>query len=362
MWGSELAMFGDSATRRGIKRLSAVLAVVAIVSGCSAAAPSVAPESSTSSASAATSPSSTVASASAGSASPSRAGEAVTVKFLKAVPPKRWGDPPFKVTAQASNKAKLSYAAAGPCSVDRTDGVVTIRNVGTCTVTATTATGPTVKASLAVEIARAHPSIRFTSRSVRYTRPFVYRLAATVAPSIPLSYRLIAAGSGDDCRLQSGRLTLAGVQPNLRQDCIVEASAAGTSSAYDPPTPVRATIHVDFPSWNVDAISKTVTYDPANPTVKVTVRETSGDALGIDVSTTGDTFQCQPQSVTPASPPPAGTTTYSVVLRVDEPPAGGYTCTMEATALPPDYFDPGGKSKDAFTVTVKPASNPQPGD
>ena len=90
--------------------------------------------------------------------------------------------------------------------------------------------------------------------------------------------------------------------------------------------------------------------------VTVVVRERTGDALGITVEQKGDDGDgsCGPIRTTPANPPP-GTTKYTIVLQVSEPTTeGGYICRMTAKAEPPDYFDPGGKSSDDFTVTVVP--------
>jgi len=112
---------------------------------------------------------------------------------------------------------------------------------------------------------------------------------------------------------------------------------------------------VDFPAWDVDAISPAEVFFAADgEDVTVVVRENSGDALGIAVEQTGGDGICGQLSSTPEDPPP-GTTTYEIVLQVSQPQtAEGYICAMTARALPPDYFDPGGTASDDFTVTVKP--------
>jgi hypothetical protein len=75
---------------------------------------------------------------------------------------------------------------------------------------------------------------------------------------------------------------------------------------------------------------------------------------GIEVDTIGDTYEGQQVSVSPAYPSPPGTTRYRVVPSIIAPPAGGYTSHMKATALAPDYYDPGDMPSDTFTVTVVP--------
>ena len=274
----------------------------------------------------------------------------IAVRFLASVSTKHWGDPPFKVQAQASNKARLAYAAAGQCSVGRSNGLVTVRAVGTCNLTASTTSGPAAKVSLNFAIQRAHPTIQFKSRSMRFTRPSAYKLAATVKPAIPLAYKGIKQSIYDECVVANGRLTFKNAEPDLPADCVVEVSAANTSDQYFAPATVRATIHVVVPDWNVDAISPdTVHFDAANPTVTVTVRETSGDAFGIDVEDSGE---CTVKSIAPPHPSPPGTTTYRVVVSLTPPPADGYTCQMHASGSPPDYLGIGGS--DDFTVTVVP--------
>jgi hypothetical protein len=116
-----------------------------------------------------------------------------------------------------------------------------------------------------------------------------------------------------------------------------------------------ATIHVDFPAWDVEVISPAVVdYSEDGYLVDITVREHSGDALGITAEQTGGGGSCSEVSSTPQFPDP-GTTTYVVVVEVSPPETDdGYVCEMTARALPPDYFDPGGTPSDSFTVTVVP--------
>jgi hypothetical protein len=51
-----------------------------------------------------------------------------------ALPNKRWGDPPFTVTATASSGLPVTFTATGQCTV--AGNTVTLTGVGTCTVTA----------------------------------------------------------------------------------------------------------------------------------------------------------------------------------------------------------------------------------
>jgi hypothetical protein len=274
----------------------------------------------------------------------------VSVRFLASVPTKHWGDPPFKVKAEASNKAHLAYAAAGQCSVGRKDGLVAVKAVGTCKITASTTSEPAAKVSLDFAIQRAHPKIKFKDRAIRFTRPFAYKPAATVKPSIPLHFQGIKQGAFDECVVENNRLTFTNAEPDLPADCVIEVSAAQTSDQYFAPATVRATIHVDVPDWHVDAIDPdTVHFDATDPTVTVTVRETSGDAFGIEVEDSGE---CTVKSISPPDPSPPGTTTYLVVVSLAPPPAGGYTCQMHTAAAPADYLGPGGT--DDIHVTVVP--------
>jgi hypothetical protein len=275
----------------------------------------------------------------------------VRVAFTKAISPKRWPVKPFTVAAVASNGAQVKYAAKGPCTVTPKGGRVEVDRVGQCVITARTASAEPASASMTIQINPGKPKIQFADKSVRWDRQFSYTLKAKVSPSIPLKYSLVDAGSGPDCRVSSGRLTLTGFQPALPTDCRVKVAAAKTSPNYVAPKAVVATIHVDFPSWDVDAISPDVVdYSEHGSLVEVTVREHSGNALGMWAD--GDD-QCNAIEFSP-NPPPLGTTTYIVVLDVIEPGPDGYVCEMTARALPPDYFASGGTASDAFRVTVVP--------
>lgn len=177
-----------------------------------------------------------------------------------------------------------------------------------------------------------------------------------MSPKIPLAFTLVEAGSGPDCKVSKGKLTLTQRKPSLEADCKVQVVAAKTSPNYETPKPVVATIHVKYPSWDVEAISPDVVdYSADGGEVRVTVREHSGDALGIDVGGNGP---CTVLGVSPDRAPP-GTTKYVVTLRVPDPEDNGtpqgYDCGMTASALPPDWSCcVAGTKSDEFTVTVVP--------
>ena len=274
--------------------------------------------------------------------------------FTKAISPKRWPVKPFTVTAKASNAAPIKYTANGPCTVTPRRGRVEVDRIGSCVITARTTSGQPAAATMTIQIRPAKPKVQFASKSVRYTRPFSVTLKAKVSPTIPLKYSLVDAGSGPDCKVSNGKLTLTGFQPTLTTDCKVKVAAAKTSPNYQTPKPVVATIHVDFPAWDVEVISPDVVHVSVDGyQVPITVREHSGDALGITIEQTGGDGFCEEVSSTPQVPDP-GTTTYVVVVEVIDPGPEGYVCEMTARGLPPDYFDPGGTPSDSFTLTVRP--------
>lgn len=321
-----------------LRGLSILVIVATTTSSCSPASSSTSPTHSSPSASATVSP---------------IAG--TTVAFAKTtLKPKHWGDPKFRLKATATPAATIAYTAEGPCTVEQTTGIVELTGIGNCTITATTTSGPVASASLSFPIAQAQAVITFKSVSVRYTRPFSYKLVASSDPPVALGFQLVSTGSDPNCKVANGKLTLSGIQPNLPADCFVEASAAASPN-YATPSPVRAKIHVNYPRWDVDALSPgTIRYDASHPTVTVTIRESTGDTLGIDVHATGDTFECDVQSVQPEAPSPPNTTTFKAVIGLQTPSTGGYVCHMVAEALPPDYADAAGRTSDPFTITVVP--------
>ena len=333
----------------------ALLAVVLAGAGCSQAVVSsadVSPSGPTPDVSDAPSPTTSPSSSPKASDGPS-SGVPITFEAVKA---KRWGAKPFKVKAVASNGAKVKYTANGSCTVRSVSGLVEIQRAGDCVITARTSEGDPGTASKTIQVRPAKPKLQFAGKSVRFERPFSYTLNAKVSPKIPLAYTLVEAGSGPDCKVSKGKLTLTQRKPSLEADCKVQVAAAKTSPNYETPKPLVATIHIKYPSWDVEAISPDVVdYSADGAELRVTVREHSGDALGIDVGGDGP---CTVLGVSPDQAPP-GTTKYAVTLSVPDPQVTGepegYECNMRASALPPDWSCcVGGTKSDTFTVTVRP--------
>jgi hypothetical protein len=343
--------------RRAPVGVVVLLAVVLAGAGCST--PTLSPATS----SAEVSPSATAPAVSASpspgiSASPTATG-GVVITF-EDVKSKRWGAKPFKVKAVASNDAKLKYSANGGCKVRSGSGLVTINEVGDCVITAKTTEGESASGSTTITVRPAKTKLTFVDRSPRYERPFAYTLKAKVSPQIPLKYTLVEAGSGEECKVSDGKLTLTDVKPSLEATCKVKVTAAKTSPNYEAPKPVVATIKVRYPSWDVDASGANVVYEWTDPgEVRVTIRERSGDALGISVGQIEGDGNCDVVKISPSDPAPPGTTKYVVRISVPNPAdtgsPGGYECGMQVNALPPDYSCcAGGTTSDRFTVKVDP--------
>ena len=145
----------------------------------------------------------------------------VPITFDK-VKSKRWGAKPFKVKAEASNGAKIKYTAKGSCTVRSNSGLVEIQEAGDCVITAKTTEGEAGTASTTIPVAPAKPKIQFAGKNVRFERPFSYTLKAKVSPKIPLAFTLVEAGSGPDCKVSKGKLTLTQRKPSLEADCKVQ--------------------------------------------------------------------------------------------------------------------------------------------
>lgn len=290
------------------------------------------------------------------------------VSFTKKVSTKRWGDPPFKVLAIASDGGAVSYSANGSCDVGPVNGSVSIKTVGSCTITATEANHtPTATDSMTIAIEPGRPAISFGESRTRFTRDMQYPLNASTDPAIDLAYEVVhgAKGSANDemCEIKGDALVwdktpTAERFPQLDAFCMVKVTAKRESKNYVTPSPVQALIHIDYPNWKVHATAQTVSYaDGSDPTV--TVFEDTGDALGIDLSS--ESFLCGNAS-TPVAVS-MGTTKYRIAVHVEDPAQypdevdanGAYTCTFTATALPPDWQNGSkGKASDTFILTVTP--------
>ena len=207
-------MEGDAIMRSMAVAGIALLAVVLAGAGCSQSAVSSAAASTT------PGPDSSEAASPDGPASPSAVpseGPASGVKItFEKVNSKRWGAKPFEVTAEASSGAKLRYSAEGACTVTPRGGRVEIQKAGDCIITARTAEGEPGLATKTIQVRPAKPKIQFAGKSVRYERPFLYPLNAKVSPKIPLAFTLVEAGSGPDCKVSKGNLTLTGRKPRPR--------------------------------------------------------------------------------------------------------------------------------------------------
>lgn len=199
------------------------------------------------------------------------------------------------------------------------------------------------------------PVITFSDRTVTFERPFSLNPGAKVSPSVALDYRVIRGGTGsyndEQCRIVKGRLRLAD-PPRLSAACVVEAYVPD-SAGHPPAEPRRALISFDFPRLAVAASSVVVDWSESGPTVRVAVREDSGDAYGMAIwSTDGATERCRPGDVAPGYPSPAGTTEYRLSVSLEDPLGSSYTCNMIAISMPEDIA--GGKAYDEFTITVDP--------
>jgi hypothetical protein len=283
---------------------------------------------------------------------------------LKAIPPKRWGDPTFKASARASDGKPVRYAASGGCTVKASTGVVTIKSVGSCRITATATTGsPPASASVTFSIDQAHPVIKFGKRETRFKRSLNYALKATATPSIPLAYKVIhgAAGTSHDefCTVKAGALVWTKVptnedHPSMDAFCMVQVSAATTSKNYVTPKAVQGLVHIDYPAWKVHADNVTIswadtTLDANGRYAVITVFEDSGDALGMQVN--GSCGSGTTEGTTVA----LRTRTYRVKVYLDQPDGTNYPCDLNASALPQDYQQgDSGVEQANFKLTVKP--------
>jgi hypothetical protein len=299
---------------------------------------------------------------------PTETTPALEVAFTKSVPTKRWGDKPFKVVATATNGARIVYTAEGGCDVGASNGTVRINAVGTCAITAEAAdSDPPATDSLNFDIEPARPVIDFGKDSTRFKRDMRYALAATTDPRIDLSYEVVHGANGsandEECAVDGAALVWAHLPnadrfPSLDAFCMVRVTATRSSKNYVTPDPVQALIHIDYPAWNVHAQSQELSFADGD-TQAVTVFEDTGDALGMELDSTDG--PCG--SAATEEKVPLGTTKYILQVQVDNPADhpdivdanGAYTCTMHASALPPDWQNGAkGKAEATFILTVTP--------
>jgi hypothetical protein len=287
------------------------------------------------------------------------------VRFVEAVPAKRWGDPDFVVKAEASSGLAVSYAADGGCSAS--GDTVSIRTVGTCTITASQAGnnewGPAT-ATLAVAIEPAEPKITFEDSTVRFTRTLRVPLWATSDPPIPLRYRIVQTDetfNDEPCAIDGNDFVFPDSPiPQLSSACAIRVEAAEESPNYAKPRARTALVAINFPSWDVeiDPVASTQSFVETGGTITLTIHERSGNAYGMEVepfgactfdgaATTGILYADPPPSV------PAGTTRYTAEIILLDPATVTFrTCTIEARGFPLDHV--GGKSSDSVEFTVVP--------
>lgn len=197
------------------------------------------------------------------------------------------------------------------------------------------------------------PTLTFPDRTVRFERPFRVRLQATTNPPVPVVFRALVGderGINDaQCRVQGDRL-LIGDPPSLTAACVVEASISPAPGRVPPP-PVSSVVTIGFPQFNVSVPPiPPVEWGRSGGEIEVGIREDSGDAYGMWVSTLdGDCTAGEPSPRYPARPP---TTAYTVVIALPDPRGTPYTCTFMAWAVPQDIA--GGVASREFTVRVTP--------
>lgn len=212
--------------------------------------------------------------------------------------------------------------------------------------TATTTPGATEPTAI-------RPVLTFSDRSVRFERPFVVRLQATISPPVPVVFRALVGdeqGINDaQCRVEGDRL-LIGDPPSLSAACVVEASIPPAPGRVPPP-PVRSVVTIGFPQFNVSVPPvPPVEWHRSGGGIEVIIREDSGDAYGMWVSTTDG--ECTAGEPSPRYRAPAGTTAYRVIIALPDPRDTSYTCTFMAWAVPQDIA--GGVASREFAVRVTP--------
>ncbi len=342
-------------TRHRARTLAAI-PLIAIL-GCSTPAGSASPGEASASATASASASASGSTASESPSSDPTSSGPVTVSFVSPVPKPTWGAS-FTVEAEASDGTPIAYSADGGCSVDATTGKVRAEAVGTCKITADTVEAdPPAASTLVFNVAKAKPVIKFGDDSTRFARPFKHTLDVNVTPDIPLKMEVVVGAQGGNndefCTIKSGALVFnptptADDFPQIPAVCVVKVSGTGTKN-YEAPKAVSRKITINLAAFDVNAREDiNVDLSADGDVVTFPVRENSGDAFGINVSS--DDFECEVLSTTP-DPAPAGTKLYQSQVRLQDTGVA-YDCAMTAQAVPPDYQ--GGKFKDDFTIHVVP--------
>ena len=181
-------------------------------------------------------------------------------------------------------------------------------------------------------------------------------------PGIKLGYSVIqgATGTSNDayCAVTSDGFLVWTKKPTVDDHaamdakCMVRVAAAAKSANYVAPKAVEALVHIDYPSWKLNAANQSLsaTQDADGLWyVTVTVNEDNGSALGVEVD--GDCGS----GTTENTNVKVGTKVFKVRVSVNDPSSGAYSCTMHATALPQDYHEGNTGTSDVdFKLTVKP--------
>jgi hypothetical protein len=146
---------------------------------------------------------------------------------------KRYGDPPFTVSATASSGLVVHFTASGSCTI--TSRTVTITAAGTCTVTANQAGDAAYNPAPALPqpftILKANQVISFGALpNKRFGNP-PFSISATASSGLPV--RFSASGA---CTLTGNTVTLTGAG-----SCSIKASQAGNGN-YNPAPDVVQTI------------------------------------------------------------------------------------------------------------------------
>lgn len=293
-----------------------------------------------------------------------------TVSFTTAVGDKRWGDPDFPVTAQASSgdNGNVTYTASGGCTVVAGSGVVSIEEVGSCSITARHPGNARWAAAesdpLTFDIGKAQPVITFEDVDVRFNRNLTLDWWASVEPAIPLTFSVVQTlDTYNDANCRAGATQFAFPDnpfPVLSAVCGIEVRAAEKSGNYDAPAPVTALVSVGFPSWNVDIVpvASPVSFSQSGGAVTLTILETSGDVYGMELFFLGQCSIADPDNdgfyfAIPEPTVPRGTTQFTTTVLLEDPAGqADPSCSVTASGFPADHI--GGKGSDTVTFAIAP--------
>ena len=285
-----------------------------------------------------------------------------TISFAP-VGAKRYLDRAFTVTATATSRLPVTYAASGACSVARSTGVVTIRSAGTCTVTASRAADTTwasATRSLAIPVAKAPQKITFADKRVDFGRFEQHKLWAT-APNASITYKLVpprTAATRDSggmyshprCQLKGSVLSFTDRDGDyhamLPGVCYVWASGTSTSPNFDKPERKMASIDIYGGQSGLRIDAPATANSGTRFTVKVSTTNGNPDYIsaGVDCSATPDTAQRID------FPQPNATMTFTVTAPT--PTDEKSHCRVWARAGPADYVFRRGEDYKEVTIEL----------